>query len=254
MRVLKITLLLGVCAAVLVGVLVSMMPADVGYRYATNYLGPVELSGLRGTIWDGHADGISVFGRDLGELDWHARKLPALTGRFVSDLRIQGADVDMAGVMTRTAGSLSVHELRFSLPASLVAPALNVAGLQFSGTITGVVDQATLVAALLHDVTGSARWTHAAISGVANLHLADMIAEFASLPDGSLDGRVRDDGSGSLAVDAHFNARLGAFDAEATLRARSDDPAVGEALRRIGEPQADGSSRLEIHDRMPGMP
>jgi hypothetical protein len=251
MRFLKVILLLGVVALIVAGVLLWTLPADVGYRYGARYLGPVALSGLRGTIWDGHADGVSVFGRDLGELDWHAQKAALLRGQYVADLRIQGADVDVAGVLTRSSdGRIAARDLRFSVPAALLAPALDIGALKLLGTISGVVTQAALADSLLSDAAGSARWSDAGVSGQAEARFSDILAEFSSQPDGSIGGVVHDDGKGDLGVDGTFSVSLGAFDAQARLSARNGNAQVADTLRYVGQPQADGSSQLVVHGQI----
>lgn len=252
MRLVKILAVLCVLALIVAGIFAWTLPADVGYRYAARYLGPVVLTGLRGTLWDGHADGVSVLGRDLGELDWHARKSPLLLhGNFVADLRIKGADIDAAGLVTREGdGTLGARDLRFSVPAALLAPALDIGALKLLGTINGVLTHATLVHARLSDADGNARWSEAGVSGEAEARFSDILAEFASQADGSIAGRVHDDGSGDLEVNGTFNAHLGGFDAQATLRARNGNAQVADTLRYVGELQADGSSKLVVHGHM----
>lgn len=251
MRITKILLSLVVLGLIAAGVFFWMLPASVAVRYGTKYLGPVTLTGVRGTLWDGHADGISVLGRDLGELDWHARKVPLFDGRLVADVRVKGADVDAAGVMTRNGdGSLQVHEMRFSMPAELLASQLDLGDVKLLGTISGVVTQAKFATTALSDASGNARWSGAGIAGQAETHVSDMLAEFASQPDGTVGGVVRDDGSGNLAVDGTFKLGFNVLDAQATLAARNGDPQLTETLRGIGEPQADGSTRLVVHGQM----
>lgn len=250
MRILKILVGLCVLAVIVAGVFAWTLPADVGYRYGAKYIAPFALTGIRGTIWDGHADGVSAFGRDLGELDWRAQKSPLLRGEVVTDVRIQGADVDAAGVLTRGSRSLSAHHLRFSFPAALLEPALDIGPLKLLGGINGVIDTATLAHAALGNTSGSARWSDAGVSGQAEARFSDLLAEFSSQPDGSIAGTVHDDGKGNLAVDGTFHVRLGTFDVEATLAARNDDSHVAETLRHVGQMQPDGSSKLVVHGQM----
>lgn len=248
MRPIKILFLLAVLALFAAGVSFWMLPASVAIRYGGKFLGPVTLSGVSGTLWDGHADGISVLGRDVGELDWHAQKGALLEGRFVADVRIKGADIDAAGAMTRNRdGSLQVHDMRFSVPAELLASSLDVGDAKLLGTISGVVTQAKFATSALSDAQGDARWTGAGVTGPSEARFTDMLAEFASQPDGSLGGTVRDDGNGNLVVDGTFKVGFAAFDGQATLSARNDDAQVAEMLRHIGEPQPDGTTRVVVH-------
>lgn len=251
MRILKILFGLFALALIVVGVFAWTLPADVSYRYGAKYLAPLALTGIRGTVWEGHADGVGVFGRDLGELDWRAQKSSLLRGEVVTDVRVQGADVDVAGVLIRGSdGTVSAHDLRFSFPAALLAPALDIGQLKLLGSISGVISNATLANAVLGNANGTARWTDAGVSGQAEARFSDLLAQFASQPDGSITGTVHDDGKGNLALNGTFNVRLGAFDAQATLTARNDDPQVAETLRYVGQVQPDGSSKLVVHGQM----
>jgi hypothetical protein len=251
MRALKTLGVLLLLLLIVGAVLVWTLPADVAYRQGSSYFGPVVLTGVRGTIWDGHADGISVFGRDLGEIDWRMAKTAILHGRLSADMRIQGTDVDAAGVVEREdAGAFTVRDVRFRFPAALLAPALDIPDLRLLGTISGVVAQATLRDGFLRSATGDARWSEAGVTGQAEARFSDVVGEFAAQPDGSIAGTAHDDGTGNLAINATFRAAMDGFEAQVLLSARNDDAQVQETLRHVGEPQADGSSKLVVHGRM----
>ncbi|MGH8172473.1 MAG: type II secretion system protein N [Rhodanobacteraceae bacterium] len=251
MRAFKILAVLLLLLLIVGAVLVWTLPADVAYRQGAKYLGPVVLTGVRGTIWDGHADGISVFGRDLGEINWRMAKSAMLRGHVSADMRIQGADVDAAGVVEREdAGTFTVRDVRFRFPAALLAPALDIPDLSLLGTVSGVLAKASLRDGFLRSATGDARWSEAGVTGQAEARFADVLAEFAAQPDGSIAGTAHDDGSGNLAINATFRAAMDGFQAQALLSARNDDPQVLDTLRHVGEPQPDGSSKLVVTGRM----
>jgi len=253
MRFLKILLVLALLLLIVAGVVFWTLPADVAWRQGAKYFGPVVLSGVRGTLWDGHADGVSLFGRDLGEMDWRVAKSAVLRGRVVADVRIQGTDIDAAGIVERAlvedanAGALVLRDVHFRFPASLMEPALALREITLNGAISGVVSEAALRNGFVESATGNARWSEAGVSGQAEARFADIVGEFAAAPGGGIAGHAKDDGTGNLAVDATFRAAVTGFDAEAILRARNDDPQVEETLRHVGEPQADGSSKLVVH-------
>ncbi|HMM66913.1 MAG TPA: type II secretion system protein N [Dokdonella sp.] len=251
MKILKWLFVLVAVLAVVAGVVAWTMPADVAYRYLAPRLGPVSLVGVRGTVWDGHADGVSVFGRDLGELDWRVEKAPLFMRSVHADLRIRGADIDTSGLIERDSdGRIRAHDVRFRVPATLFSPALDVPSLKLLGTVTGTFREITLFNGLLADASGNARWTDAGVSGSAEARFSDIIAEFASKPDGSIGGTIADDGKGNLEVNGSFSIAATGFQAEAFLAARNDDPRVQEALRYVGQPQADGSSHLLINGQL----
>jgi hypothetical protein len=250
MRILKILLALVILLVVIGGVLLWTVPADFAYRQGARFLGPIVLSGVRGTLWDGHADGVSVLGRDLGEIDWRMSKSGLLRGNMVADVRIQGTDVDAAGVVERErGGALILHDLHFRFPAEVLAPMLDVKELSLLGAVSGVVASATVRNGFVESATGNARWSEAGVSGAADARFADILAEFGAQPSGGIAGTAHDDGSGNLAVNATFQAALDGFTANVVLRARNDDPDVQETLRHVGEPEPDGSSRIVIRGR-----
>ncbi len=247
MKLFKWLFALLIVAVIIAGAVAWTMPADVAYRYAASRLGPVSLIGVRGTIWEGHADGVSVFGRDLGELDWQVEKLPLFARRVHADLRIRGADIVTSGLVERDAtGRLTAHDVRFRVPASMLSPVLDVPSLKLLGTITGTFSKVSVLEGLISDADGSARWTEAGVSGTAEARFSDILADFASKPDGSIAGTVADDGKGNLEVNGEFSMTATGFNAEAFLAARNEDPRVLEALRYVGQPQPDGSSHLVI--------
>ena len=251
MRVLRILLALVVLIVVIGGVLLWTVPADFAYRQGARFLGPIVLSGVRGTLWDGHADGVSVLGRDLGEIDWRMSKGGLLRGDMVADLRIQGTDVDAAGLVERERnGALVLRDVHFRFPAEVLAPMLDVKDLSLLGAISGVVATATVRNGLVESATGNARWSEAGVAGAAEARFADIVGEFAAQPNGGIAGTAHDDGTGNLAVNATFQAALDGFTANAVLSARNNDPDVQETLRHVGEPQPDGSSKVAIRGRM----
>jgi general secretion pathway protein N len=251
MRFLKILVGLVVIAVIVGGIVLWTLPADVAYRHGARYLGPVVLSGIRGTLWDGHADGISVLGRDLGEIDWSVGKAPVLAGRLVANVRVQGADVDAAGVVERAnGGDITLRDVRFRFPAELLTNVVEAPDLTLLGTVSGLVAESTLRDGFVRSATGNARWSEAGVSGAADARFADIVGDFAGQPDGGIAGTAHDDGTGNLAVAATFHANIAGFEADAVLNARNGDPAVLETLRHVGEPQADGSSKLVVRGRM----
>ena len=228
------------------GIYLWRLPAEVGYRLIAARIAPASLSGLHGTVWDGHADGLSVLGNDLGALDWHLSKGSLLAGKPLFDLRIAGSDLELAGAVERREGSLRVQDLRFTVPAQRLQGLLENADISLRGSMSGTLATATLSRAGLADVRGDALWRDAVIATPrAEIHLSGLSAEFSTQSDGSIAGTFKDDGSSALAVDGNFVLRQPNYEAQATLRARNADAEVEQLLLGIGERQADGSTRVQ---------
>lgn len=251
MKILRIVLFLLVILVVIVGVAALTLPAEMAYRWAGPYLGPVRLGGIAGTVWNGSATTVSVFNVPVGSASWEVERLPLLSRRVEAKLALGGGGIEAKGGVRRTAdGRLFLHDATFHFPAALAAPAVDIPQLQLLGEIDGTLADAEVVGGWVAGARGTARWTHAGVSGAAEARFGDLLAEFASQPDGSVLGTVKDDGKSNLGVDGQFVAHGGQFDAQATLSVRNDDPQVREALRYVGQLQLDGTSLLKIHGQL----
>jgi hypothetical protein len=237
---------------VLIGAVVAWtLPADLALRWLRPNLGPLQLSGVSGTVWQGRASSAAAFGTPLGALEWSVQKSPLLLRRVVARVGLAGGALVLDGDVTRDAdGSVLVQNATFALPAETAAPALDIPALKLHGRIEGRIDEARLAKGWVSGARGSARWREAAVSGQAEASLGELLAEFTSQPDGSIAGTVKDDGSSNLEVAGQFVIDSGQFSATARLVARNGDTQVAEALRYVGEPQPDGSSLLKINGKL----
>jgi general secretion pathway protein N len=251
MKLLRRLFLLLLVLAVIGGVIAWTLPAELALRWFRPDLGPLQLSGISGTVWQGRASSATAFATPLGALDWSVEKSPLLLRRVVARIGLSGGALALDGDVTRDAdGSLIVHNMTFQLPAETAAPALDIPALKLHGTIEGRIGDARLANGWVSGARGSARWRDAAVSGEAEARLGELQAEFASQPDGSIAGTVKDDGSSNLEVAGQFAITSGQFNATARLVARNGDAQVAEALRYVGEPQPDGSSLLKINGQL----
>jgi hypothetical protein len=211
----------------------------------------VRISSLGGTVWEGRASGVSAFGKPIGTIDWTIEEAPVLFRRVVAKFALGGGSISATGDATRDAdGSILVQNVKFSFPAELSAPALDIPALKLLGTIDGQLTEGRVVGGWINGARGNARWRDAGVIGEAEARFGDVLSEFASAPDGSIAGTVKDDGTSSLVVDGQFVVRSGEFDATVRLGARAEDVQLREALRYIGEPQPDGTSLLKIHGQL----
>ena len=251
MRILRGLLLLIVIVLVAAAVVAATLPAATAYKYFGDKLGALKLSGLSGTIWDGRASSAQVFGQELGALTWQLRPKPLLTDGVVdAHLNLDGGAIAATTDAQRSQrGEISVSNGTFHFPASLAAPALDIPQLNLLGDIEGKLDRAQINGVLLTNATGTLHWKNAAVSGTAQAQLGELQADFSSDATGNIHGTAHDLG-GPLKLDGTFNVGGGNFDVDAHLAARDGNAQVAEALRYIGQPEADGSSHLIIHGQL----
>ena len=250
MRILRNLLLFLIVLVLIAGVFVATCPAEFAYRMVADRLGVVRLAGVSGSLWQGHASSAQVFGQEIGTLDWRLEAAPLLGGELLAHVSLAGAELSGSGIVDRVSdGTISVRDASFRVPARMAAPALDIPALQLLGTIDGKLAEARLRGAWVQQASGNLRWNDAAVAGAAQAQLGTLEATFSSAPDGTIVGVARDLG-GPLQLNGTFKVSAGSFDADANLAARDGNPQVIEALRYIGQPQADGTSHLVIHGQL----
>jgi general secretion pathway protein N len=250
MRFLRRLITLILVLAVILVIVAVTLPAATAYRYVGDRFGAIKLSGITGTVWQGRASSAQVFGQELGALSWDVHPQPLVQGTVATRLTLDGGAVAASAEAQRHSdGMVELSAGTFQFPASLAAPALDIPSLNLLGDVTGKLDHAKLQGVLLSDANGSLRWNHAAVSGAAQAQLGDLEATFASAADGSVKGTAHDLG-GPLQLNGTFSVSTGNFDVDAHLAARDNNPQVAEALRYIGQPEADGTSHLIIHGQL----
>jgi hypothetical protein len=244
-------LLLFIVAILVIAVVVAVTcPAQFAYRLVADRLGALKLAGIGGSIWQGHASSLQVFGAELGALDWQLQVAPLLHGTAIAHVALSGGATTASGDVERDLnGTIDMHDVVLHAPARLAAPALDIPALELLGDLDISVNHARLNSLWLDAANGTVRWHNAAVAGAAQAELGDLEATFSSAADGSIGGVVHDLG-GPLQINGTFKVNAGSYDAEARLVARDGNAQVGEALRYIGEAQADGSSLLKIHGQL----
>ncbi len=251
MRFLKYLIVLVVLLLVIGGVLLWTLPADVAYRQGAKYLGPVVLSGVRGTLWNGHADGISVFGAISAKSTgaWQRARCCTRGWRPTSASRAR-TSMRPASSTRADAGTMTLRDIRFRFPAQLLAPVLDIPDLNLLGVISGVLGDATLRDGFLVSASGNARWSEAGVSGEAEARFADILGDFAAQPNGGIAGTAHDDGSGNLAVTADFHAARERFRSRRTAaRAQRRSAGAGNvaACRRAAGRRLIEARRARAH-------
>src|SRR5688500_15786852 len=245
MRFLRALVVLLLLALVLLAGLAWTAPAEVAYRYARDRLGPIALSGISGSVWDGRAEQVTAFGRGIGALDWHVRKSPLLSRRAIAQLKLGGAGIDAQARVDAARDVVRLEGLTLALPAAMLGPALDIPALVFEGRVVLDVPEAEIVGGYLRSARGSATWKDIGVQGAAVARMPGIRAEFAPAADGSIVATIRDLG-GALAIDGRVTIRDGKFDSETRLSLREPAPQLGEMLKFIGERTPDGASLLRV--------
>lgn len=127
------TFILAGIAAFVVG-FVLFFPARVAYQWFAP--GTVQLSGIGGSLWSGHAREMSAAGIYLRDLKWRVRPLHLLTGKLALDLEATpSSGFTEARVALGVGGNVVVTDLAGSLPLQLLATPLRMPGLSGNASV-----------------------------------------------------------------------------------------------------------------------
>jgi general secretion pathway protein N len=252
MNVLKWLLILALLALLLVAGLVALMPARFAVDMLGTRLGPLQLQDVSGTIWNGRAGSAVAHGQPLGALDWKIHPRALLGARLDLDLGLQGSAFEGRTFASLSGNTVRLRDAVLFMDAQHLQPAIDIPALQLRGRVEIRLVEAELVAGFPRQLRGEAYWRDAAVAGAAEALLGTLSASFHTA-DGAVIGTLQDEG-GPLSLDGQFRAGLTGYEADALLVARDGNPQVIEALRHVGEPQADGSSLLQIRGRLLPLP
>ena len=252
MKLLRNLILLLLVLVLLVAIGLALLPARYALDFLGGRLGPVELGEVSGTVWRGQARPARVNGEDIGTLSWSLSPWALFAARLDADLRLEGDVYRGDGaVSVRRDRSVRVRDLHLSFPAQRLQPALDIPALVLRGEVQVHLAEGELLGGFPTAVKGSATWKDAAVAGSAEARFGDLSTDFASDGAGGLQGTVRDSG-GPLQAEGKYAASLAGYSADVVLRARDGNPQVIEALQYIGQPQPDGSARLEVRGSLLG--
>lgn len=252
-------LVLGLVVLLVMGVVVvASLPASVAWRFMAPRAPSLQLVGVSGSAWHGHAAQARVLGQPLGAVEWHAALLPLLRGAAQVRFHLRGDALQGQGELTRRAdGTLVLRDATFELPGAALASLLNLNGLRLDGTLNWQVHEARIDNAWFTALEASGQWRNAAVHGAAEARLGTLRFAFSQASPPTVTGRISDAGQGPLEVHGSVSARPAGYHLQLRLRARDpDNLRLQEALARLGQRQSDGSVllRLEGHTALPKLP
>lgn len=252
MRLLRNLILTLLVLLLLAAIALALLPARVALDFVGGRLGPVELGEVSGTVWRGEARPARVAGQDIGTLGWTLSPWGLFAGRVDADLRLDGEVYRGDGAVSVSRDRrVRVRDLKVDFPAQRLQPALDIPALVLRGEVQVHIVEGELQGGFPTLLKGSATWKDAAVAGSAEAQFGQLVTEFASDGAGGIKGTVRD-GGGPLQAEGSYQASLAGYSADVVLRARDGNPQVTEALQYIGQPQPDGSARLEVRGSLIG--
>jgi general secretion pathway protein N len=235
-----LVLLLAAAAAV------ALFPAKVALDLALKGRDNIRAEQVSGTVWRGHIGALQVGDNRVGAVGWKLHPMPLLSGTVVTDLRVQGEELDLEARAQRGRdGVLRITDLIATLPAHVLTPVVDSPALELRGSLRLNLVEVELVQLWPRLIRGEALWQDAAVTGEAEARLGDLAAEFATQADGRLVGLLSDRG-GPLSLEGEFIIGLRGYEVSAVLSGDPNNRNLMKALEHVGEDAGDGSRLLLI--------
>ncbi len=225
--------------------LFAQLPARFVLSRAVDPSLGVSFSGITGTVWNGHASEVTHRGKAVGSLDWRLSPWALLRGAKRLNAQLAGAGFSGSAQLESNGSRVRVENADIHFPATGLASALDVPSLEFSGDVNVKIDVLELENNLPVELAGQAAWRNAAVSGAAQATLGTLTARFSG-SNGNITGTLADAGDGALQLSGQFTINPLGYKANATLRARGENPQLREALQFIGQPRGDGSVEYNV--------
>lgn len=251
MRALRNIVIVAMVLLVIAVVVVWTLPAQMAWHMFGSRNATVQLSGISGSVWHGHANQVRASGAALGALDWQLQLAPLLHGQMRASTRLSGGPIQARGEVWRDHdGRVEIHAMHLDVPAQELQTMVDMPQLRLRGSVDGFIDHAVIKGVWFEALKASARWKDAGVSGSAQARFGDVLTDFHLDGARHVIGVIHDTGKGPLAVQGKFDATLVSYTLVVHLRARDPDNLnLQEALMHLGQRQPDGSVVMRVSGR-----
>ena len=241
-------LLIGLCSYLLfaiaqtpASVLRDLLPADSG----------VQLSGLRGTLWNGSAASLSVAQHRLQSLQWSINGWALLGARLSAQLSadwvVNGQRQPLSSNLDLSVlGTLTLRDTRATLDAASLAQTAQIPLAQLGGQVTITLDELEIRADTVPSASGMISWREATVSVAETVSLGEVSIELKPSQQPPLlaeisnrGGELQLRGEASVQDSGDYQLRLNMK----PLPGSSDN--VRGSLKMFARPLNDGSFQLD---------
>jgi general secretion pathway protein N len=242
LKLVRILLLILVVGVVLAAPLFWFFPASWAVPMIERRAHTLRLEDVGGTVWEGHAGRVvDAKGASLGALRWTLGR-DVVLGRTRLQADFQGPAGRFAGRFEQEAPDTSQwHDATFQLQADTLPVPAAWRDLMPGGVVEGRVPEAQLQGNWPVSMRGDVYWNNASVGTKgARVDLGNLHVRLSSIA-GVIRATLDDDGQGPLEASGSLSASPLGWLLDATLRPRTNDPALRRVLARFGTPAADGS-------------
>lgn len=146
-----------------IALLIALVPARVATPFISDIVPGVNFSGVEGTIWSFEVASVGYRQYRLEQVELDTNPLALLFGSLSSNLRVDDAQVKLAGNLNLANNNLELNDIIFDIDASFIPENLNVAIDGAKGQVSGTIDIAHIANNKLLALDGAGSWRNAII-------------------------------------------------------------------------------------------
>jgi hypothetical protein len=232
--------------------IVIQLPASIAWRQVpASIKQTISINSLEGSIWSATATGVMVNGHALGKMAWHLSPLALITGHLGGDVQIRHPLGTLQGDFEIDNKQIvELHNLQGKFNAALLEPLARP--MMLNGQFNIDIDDARLKRASLLEINGTAQWHDAALSGIQDLELGQILVKAVPNAGGSRlqvsnqNGVIKINGEITLAPNGHYNLNLSLLNRD--KRRKELDTVLG----MLGKPDTSGRVNFRQAGIIPG--
>jgi hypothetical protein len=228
------------------------LPASVVWSFAPqNIQNSVTITNLQGTAWSASADNIVLNGFELGKTKWTLNPFLLFIGKLGGNINVRNAlgQAD-SGFKIDSEQMIELSDLDSEFSAAIFDPA--VRPFMLTGSINSQLEAVQIQGKVLFAATGTLQWRNAAITGVQDVSLGNLL--FKASPEAKGTRLQVTNEGGVIAVNGDIRLTgNGRYNLNLLLSSRDNrNTDLKNMLAVLGRADAQGRVRFTQAGRLPG--
>jgi general secretion pathway protein N len=245
-------LLIGLGAYLLI--MVISLPAEhvLGWTADNQQKPPFTYGYIKGSLWRGKMEAITVNGVALDKLKWRFSPSELLFGRIGFTIQINHAGQELEADVAKGFGNeIQIEDISGVIQAALVPPMIDLAQIGVDGNVNLNLEELTLSDNQIIYAEGQVQWLGSALKSPFAIKVGDLQADLETDDTGAVKAKIKDLG-GPTAVSGELTlTQDGNFQVNGQIKPGADsDPRLGGALSAISKRKPDGSYQISYSARL----
>ena len=227
--------------------LIGTLPATQLYNVAKEQMPGLQLAQIKGSVWDGSAQQITVNALQVGPIYWQFKPLSLLFGQFEVDLTISDAKLKATGSAGRSlSGEFYLSNLKGESSVGTITTLIPNLPVTPAGSIIFDLEEVGFNGQRLSSATGNIDWQRASITQPVDIQIGNITLHLNSDDEG-VHGKISDKGA-TVGINAQLELQMnGQYQIKGKIQPKPNTPAdLTNALNILGRPDPTGAIPINL--------